>query len=149
MKNINRSDESKKLRLARTQDRVGNRLYLFLEKWMKHFSVTTLVGITFLYGHQIYAYADILGSYKVYQYILSQSWLTHEGVGMAFMTLSIVKLIGVLGNIKFLKRVGLTSITFLWTVYAVAFLFSPPPNTVWLNAITMVLISWKTAYDEQ
>lgn len=92
---------------------------------------------SFLYGMQIYNNPNILETYRVYDII--DGLIDNHLIGLIFMLISVIKIIGILVNNSILRKVGIISLSFLWGMFFVSFLISPPPNTVWTLSLTMCL----------
>lgn len=92
---------------------------------------------SFLYGMQIYNNPNILETYRVYKII--NSLLDNQLIGLIFMIISVIKIVGILLNNLILRKVGIISLSFLWGMFFVSFLISPPPNTVWTLSLTVCL----------
>ena len=149
MKDVNRASENKRFQLAQFRDNFVRRFYVFVSKYMPYYIPAVVILFTFMYGFQIFRYADILSLYGVYQYVIARAWFSHVALGAVFMIASVIKLVGLLTKSRVIKRIGLVILSFSWTFYAVAFMFSSPPNTVWLCSLIMLSLCWKIAYDER
>lgn len=112
---------------------------------LKWYSLILICG-SFLYGLQIFLFPDILNNYRVYQ-IVSSLFDAHF-VGSLFMILGILKIVGVAFNVPMIKKIALISLGFLWTLFGVSFLISPPPNTIWIFALCMALLSFGIGVQE-
>lgn len=106
--------------------------------------ILSLVSI--IYGVQLLLYPDILQSYKVYRLI--DGMFDQKLISLTFVILGLMKLLGVVLNKKILKRFSLTTLSFLWMVFAISFLISPPANTVWIFSIAMALLAFGIALKE-
>lgn len=95
---------------------------------------------SFLYGLWLILFPGILNTYRVYSLI--NQVITHWQVGSIFVLLSLVTIF----SFRFGHRMALlyTSVLLqmVWTMFAVSFLLSPPPNTVWIFAATMAYLSF-------
>lgn len=96
--------------------------------------------VSFAYGLQLFLFPSILGNYQVYRLI--RDIFDSHIVGMLFIVLGGMKFIGVLVNNSKLKKISLFGLAFLWTLFGVSFLFSPPPNTVWIFSLCMALTAF-------
>ena len=92
---------------------------------------------SFLYGMQIYLNPQILETYQVYKII--DGLIDNYLIGSAFMLTSICVIGGILFNVVLLRKIGIVILSFLWGMFFVSFLISPPPNTVWTLSLTMCL----------
>lgn len=102
---------------------------------------------TFFYGYQLFMHPEILESYDVYKLI--NNLFYQRFISLFFIILGVLKLIGILGNYKYVKRWSLVMLTFVWTLFGVSFLLSEPPNTIWIFALSMSLLSMGIAIREE
>ena len=86
-----------------------------------------------IYGIQLYVHPSILQNYKVYQLI--REMFDHRIIGVIFFVVGVLKLIGVITNNDRLKFFAVRGLIFLWLLFMVSFLITPPPNTVWIMAL--------------
>lgn len=110
-------------------------------KWEKLKVLIYPVAVpTFLYGLWITMFPSILETYQVYSLINSvvQSW----EIGSLFMASGILAFVFFYTKAKRLLMLVGIIILMLWSMFAVSFLSTPPPNTVWLFAATMSYISY-------
>ncbi len=103
--------------------------------------------VTVLYGLQLYIHPEILRSYEVYRLI--DNLFDDRFISIAFIVVGFAKLIGIIGNFKYVKRWSLVSLTFFWTLFGVSFLLSEPPNTVWIFSLSMAFLSMGIAIREE
>lgn len=113
-------------------DRIKNVLII------RRASVILIIG-SFIYGIQLILHPDILYQYEVYKLI--REMFQGQDIGFIFIVLSIIKLTGIILNHRYLKMVARTGFMFVWFMFMVAFKISPPPNTVWILALVMVLLT--------
>lgn len=116
---------------------------IILLKW----DSLVLAIVTILYGGQILVHTEILRSYEVYKLI--DNLFDDRFISVLFVIVGFAKLIGIIGNFKYVKRWSLVSLTFLWTLFGVSFLLSEPPNTVWIFALSMAFLSLGIAIREE
>lgn len=102
---------------------------------------------TFFYGYQLYTHPEILTSYDVYK--LLDNLFDQRFISIVFIVLGILKLVGIIVNHKYIKRWSLVTLTFVWTLFGVSFLLSEPPNTIWIFALSMSLLSMGIAIREE
>ena len=102
---------------------------------LKRASVIVIVG-SFLYGMQLFRHPEILDQYRVYEMI--RELFDGRQIGFVFVILALIKAYGIATNSRFAKTFSRTVLMFLWCLFLVAFLISPPPNTVWVLAFVMV-----------
>lgn len=86
-----------------------------------------------IYGIQLYVHPTILQNYKVYQLI--REMFDHRIIGLMFIIVGLMKLIGVIINSPRIKFLAVRALMFLWLLFMVSFLITPPPNTVWIMAL--------------
>ena len=127
--------------------RVGDRLHdkfkrLILLKWDSF----VLSLATIAYGLQLFTHPKILESYEVYQLI--DGMFDQRFISLVFVLLGFLKLVGILINNRKLKRVALSCLTGFWVLFAVSFLLSEPPNTIWIFSTSMALLSFGIALKE-
>lgn len=96
-----------------------------------------IVG-SFLYGLQLFRHPDILDQYAVYAVI--RETFHGEQIGLVFVILAILKAIALIKNWQTLKMLARTCLMFVWCLFMVAFMITPPPNTIWIFAFVMVLL---------
>lgn len=106
--------------------------------------VVSLTSI--LFGIQLILYPHILQTYKIYTLI--RELFDNTVIGMAFILLGLAKLLGIVLNNKLMKQVSIRGLLFLWLVFFIAFLISPPPNTVWVYSLAMVVLATGSAFKE-
>ena len=106
--------------------------------------VVSLTSI--LFGMQLILYPHILQTYKIYTLI--RELFDNTVIGLSFIILGLAKLIGIWLNNKTLKRLSIRGLLFLWLVFFIAFLISPPPNTVWVYSLAMVVLATGSAFKE-
>lgn len=103
----------------------------------KRVSIVIIVG-SFLYGLQLFRHPDILNQYAVYAVI--RETFHGEQIGSAFMILAVLKAIALIKNYQTLKVLSRTALMFVWCLFMVGFMITPPPNTIWIFAFVMVLL---------
>ena len=101
---------------------------------------------SFFYGYQLFTHPEILKSYDVYK--LLDNLFDQRFISLVFIILGVLKLIGIIGNYKYVKRWSLVSLTFVWVLFAVSFLLSKPPNTIWIFSTSMAILSFGIALKE-
>ena len=110
-------------------------------KWEKLKVLIYPVAVpTFLYGLWITLFPSILETFQVYETInrFVESWQ----VGSLFMVSGILSFIFFHTKNRRLLMITGIIILMLWSMLAVSFVTTPPPNTVWLFAATMSYISY-------
>ena len=101
---------------------------LIILKWD---SFVLAIG-SILYGLQLYMYPSILQNFKVYDII--DEMFDHKSIGLLFMVAGLMKLIGIALNRTQLKFLSVRALIFLWLLFMVSFLITPPVNTIWIMA---------------
>ena len=91
-----------------------------------------------LYGLQLYIHPHILENYKVYDII--DEMFDHKAIGLLFMVAGLMKLTGIAFNSPRLRFLSVRVLIFLWLMFMVSFLITPPPNTVWIMAFTFTAL---------
>lgn len=104
---------------------------------LKRVSIVIVIG-SFLYGMQLCRHPDILEQYAVYAVI--RETFHGEQIGSAFMILAVLKAIALIKNSQTLKVLSRTCLMFVWCLFMVGFMITPPPNTIWIFAFVMVLL---------
>lgn len=118
---------------------------LNLSRWQKIKSIIILKRVSiilivdsFLYGFQLFRHPEILEHYAVYTMI--RELFDARLIGSVFMILSGLKIYGVIKNCPIAKKLARTGLMFVWFVFLIAFMVTPPPNTVWILAFTNVML---------
>ena len=104
---------------------------------LKRVSIVIVIG-SFLYGLQLFRHPDILEQYAVYEVI--RETFRGQQIGSAFMILAVLKTIGLIKNSQTIKMLARTGLMFVWCLFMVGFMITPPPNTIWIFAFTMALL---------
>ncbi len=86
-----------------------------------------------VYGIQLYSQPSILENYRVYDLI--RRIFDNRIIGFLFIAFGLLKLVGLWKNNKLVKKVALRGLLFLWLLFMIAFIITPPPNTVWIMAL--------------
>ena len=92
-----------------------------------------------VYGVQLVLHPEILSNFSVYQHIIEL--FNYRLVGVVFILLSLLKLIGLFTNRQWLRRYSLVAFTYVWSFFSLSFLLSQPANTVWIFTLIMTAIS--------
>lgn len=87
---------------------------------------------SFIYGVWISIFPDVLTSFKVYS--LVSPLINYWQVGVLFLFLPILMFVAYKAKQRDVLFVASNILFVLWSVFAVSFLLSPPPNTVWIFA---------------
>ena len=85
-----------------------------------------------LYGLQLYLFPGILQTFKVYDII--DEMFDHKSIGLLFIVAGIMKLVGIVLNSPRLKFLSVRALIFLWLMFMVSFILTPPVNTIWIMA---------------
>ena len=107
---------------------------LILLKWD---SFVLAIG-SIVYGLQLYLQPNILQDYRVYQLI--REMFDHRIIGAMFVLLGIFKFIGIILNDRAIKVIAIRGLLFVWLLFMIAFVITPPPNTVWIMAFIMFIL---------
>ena len=103
-------------------------------------SLYPLAVASILYGIQLSVFPGILNTYSVYALI--DDFVNHWEVGSLFIVLPLVMLIGFKLRWRVAMIISSTLLLMLWSLFTVAFLLSPPPNTVWIFAALMMYLTF-------
>lgn len=101
-------------------------------------SIAVALG-SILYGVQILLHPSIMETYKIY--VLIRELFNNQVLGAIFIFLGALKIIGIAINNKLMKQIAIRGLLFLWLLFFIAFIVTPPPNTVWVYAFIMVFLS--------
>lgn len=91
-----------------------------------------------IYGLVICFQPSILQNYRVYELI--REMFDNRVIGVAFMALGSLKLVGIALDHPTIKKVAMRGLLFVWLLFLIAFLITPPANTVWILAFVMFSI---------
>ena len=106
---------------------------------VRHLTSLVLAIGSLVYGIQLVRHPEILSNFSVYQHIIEL--FNYRLVGVVFILLSLLKLIGLFTNQQWLRRYSLVAFTYVWSFFSLSFLLSEPPNTVWIFTLIMAAIS--------
>lgn len=81
------------------------------------------------YGIQLIRFPEISNNYKIYE-LIKEIIVDGPTIGFIILLLGIMKLIGLIINNKYLKRIGLIGLMMAYAMLAISFLISTPPNTI-------------------
>lgn len=98
------------------------------------------VIFSFVYGFWISIFPEILDTFSVYHYI--RTIFNNWEVGSLFMILSSAMLLTFHFRKRRLLLISSNLLMMLWSMFAVSFIITTPPNTVWLFAIIMTYFSF-------
>lgn len=114
---------------------------MWLAMWrtilLKWDSLVLAVG-SMLYGIQLYVQPNILQDYKVYQLI--REMFDNRFIGVVFIFLGISKIVGIVRSNRILKKYTMRGLLFVWLLFMIAFVITPPPNTIWIMAFIMFML---------
>lgn len=102
--------------------------------------------VSLLTGIQLILFPTILNSYRIYEVI--REIFDNYLIGSILVILGLLKIYGVYMNNQWIKNIGRYGMLFTWLLFLIAFLFTPPPNTLWIQAITCVLLIVVSMYKE-
>ena len=100
-----------------------------------------------LYGLQLYIHPSILENFAVYDII--DEMFDNKFIGLLFMVAGLTKLIGITLNSPRLKFLSVRLLIFLWLMFMVSFIMTPPPNTVWIMAFMATALGLGTIIREE
>ena len=106
---------------------------------VRHLTSLVLAIGSLVYGIQLVRHPEILSNFSVYQHIIEL--FNYRLVGVVFILLSLLKLIGLFTNRQWLRRYSLVAFTYVWSFFSLSFLLSQPTNTVWIFTLIMAAIS--------
>ena len=135
-------------KLIEALNKTQNSLVEWLRRHYHNIDRYIVIVSTFLYGSQLFLHSEILSSYRVYQIVSRGNALIHNMIGILFMTIALIKAIGLYTNNMRLRRLGITMLTTVWSFYLISFAVSPPPNTVWVMSFAMLALCLKIAISE-
>lgn len=119
--------------------------------WKKVVSIRSdgiaLSCFSIIYGATLYIYPQILEEYRVYSMI--RDVVDSHKIGLVFILLGLAKLIGIATNARWLRMLALRFLTFLWTFFLMAFVITPPPNSVWIMAALFVYLIYQATREEK
>ena len=92
-----------------------------------------------LFGATIFLNPNILDIYKIYSLI--RTIFDNKLIGLAFIILGIMKIVGIFIEAPKLKKIAIRGLLFLWLLFFIAFLISPPPNIIWVFALSEVILA--------
>lgn len=118
---------------------------MFKKLVLKGDSFILSVG-TILYGLQLLIHPRILTTYEVYQIL--NGMFDERIISILFIALGLLKIIGLVYDLKKIKRISLSLMAGLWLIFSVTFILSEPPNTIWLLSLMMALFSVNIAVRE-
>lgn len=108
--------------------------------FMRRYAYSMLLSIgSITYGIQLTRHPSILRTFSIYQTIVSV--LNYRLVGLVFIVLGILKLVGLVFNIQKLRRYSLVAFTYIWSFFGISLFFSEPKNTVWVLSGIMAVLS--------
>lgn len=110
-----------------------NELFIF-----KFDSIVLALSST-LFGFMLFTFTNILRDYQVYTLI--RNIFDNRIIGAAFMFLGVSKMLGIVFNWRIVKILAIRGLLFLWMLFLIAFAVTPPPNTIWVLAFTMVILA--------
>lgn len=100
-----------------------------------------------LYGIQLFRFPGILENYRVYQIV--DDIMNNQHLGLLFIMFALTKIIGIFIKKPIMRRIGLIGLVFLWGMFSVSFMLSPPPNTVWTLSVTMLAVLIKASFNSE
>lgn len=102
-----------------------------------------VVIFTLAFGIQYLFFPGILENYRVYALIAE--FFNSAAVGAFFILMSASILISYLFNSRYALLIFTGLLMAVWSMFTVAFILSPPPNTVWISAAIMTYLTFNLA----
>lgn len=102
--------------------------------------------MSIMYGTTIFMFPNILETYRVYEMI--RDIVDNHKVGLVFVVLGALKLFGIIINSKTIRMIAIRCLTFLWVLFLIGFIITPPPNSVWLMALSQIYLIYKAMEQE-
>ncbi|MDN6641079.1 MAG: hypothetical protein L0L10_09890 [Tetragenococcus sp.] len=81
-----------------------------------------LILSSFIYGCELLFYPEILETYRVYLYV--GEIFDYKIISLAFIVLSTSNLMGVIFNVKQLRRMSVYALMFLWIMFGFSFVLT-------------------------
>ena len=102
-----------------------------------------VVIFTLAYGIQYLFFPGILETYRVYALI--GEYFSSQAVGAFFISMSFLILISYTWGARYALLILTGLLMAVWSMFTVAFILSPPPNTVWISAAIMTYLTFNLA----
>lgn len=102
-----------------------------------------IVIFTLAYGIQYLFFPGILETYRVYALI--GEYFSSQAVGVFFICMSFLILISYTWGARYALLTLTGLLMAVWSMFTVAFILSPPPNTVWISAAIMTYLTFNLA----
>lgn len=102
-----------------------------------------VVIFTLAFGIQYLFFPGILETYAVYALIAE--YFNSAAVGAFFILMSVLTLISYTMNSRRIMLIVTGLLMAVWSMFTVAFVLSPPPNTVWISAAIMTYLTFNLA----
>lgn len=102
-----------------------------------------IVIFTLAYGIQYLFFPGILETYRVYALI--GEYFSSQAVGAFFICMALLILISYAWGARYALLILTGLLMAVWSMFTVAFILSPPPNTVWISAAIMTYLSFNLA----
>lgn len=102
-----------------------------------------IVIFTLAYGIQYLFFPGILETYRVYALI--GEYFSSQAVGAFFICMALLILISYAWRARYALLILTGLLMAVWSMFTVAFILSPPPNTVWISAAIMTYLTFNLA----
>lgn len=102
-----------------------------------------VVIFTLAYGIQYLFFPGILETYRVYALI--GEYFSSQAVGAFFICMALLILISYAWRARYALLILTGLLMAVWSMFTVAFILSPPPNTVWISAAIMTYLTFNLA----
>lgn len=120
--------------------RAIKKYYLETTEFISRYAYSMLLSVgSIMYGIQLTRHPSILKTFSVYQTIVSV--LNYRLVGLIFIAIGVLKLVGLIFNIQKLRRYTLVAFTYIWSFFGISLLFSEPRNTIWVLSGIMATLA--------
>lgn len=102
--------------------------------------------ISIIFGCNLIIFPDLVNYGQVYE-VLSTIFNSFT-FGAIFIVLSLMKIIGILGNYPRLRAFSISCLISIWTLFLLCVLFSGVVNSVWVFSLAMVIFSFGVVIKE-
>lgn len=104
-------------------------------------SLYPLLVASMLYGIQLSLFPQILETYSVYTMV--SDFVPHWEIGAVFIILPFLMALAFQADRRRLLLFTSIMLLTVWSMFTVAFIFSPPPNTIWIFAALMTFLTFR------
>lgn len=107
---------------------------------LRRYSLGLIVS-SIIYGCELLFYPEILENYKVYRYI--GDMFDYKAISLAFIVLGFCTLMGVIFDVKQLRRIAVYILMFLWLMFGFSFVLTSITGD---QAYTVTVLAFLEAY---